>query len=711
MRITGLKLRNWCQHQEISVDFANGLNAVRGPNGSGKSNLLTAVVFALTGDFGRNPGVKVDNIYQLAGDKAKAGVVLELVHGQSQITIERNLRPSNQKLTISGVAEPLTKADEINAKIQEILGVNQRLLLDYVFVDQWKIFSFLDQSPSVRAKAFGELFNAARADLLHKVIGEFRIVVPVPAIDGDKVRVRIAETENEIKDLNLSLEAYNLLPEKWNYDEDPLRVLVTQFGYKRNLQLTMEKLKRNIEDVRSTILPKTQQINTLTAECLTWREALTASVADAQRAANALSSWDAYEAISQARASYENELRQITSELSTKELTPKPVDYCGPTYIEHERQLRHWHGELNNATKFVSTFDSSKNMANCPTCGTSVAQLSARLAEATVAIDTLRKETTELDIRIRKSHAYDNAVANDITCIGNLKNRQYAVNVRLAGLGTVEQPTGDKESWKELTDSYNELSEKVRIREGEITKLLTAQSHSAGIVFALEQELLDSQREYDSIAITSQQADEAQQQLNKTLTEFNCRNNLRYKLATKQQILKDDDDALKKFQLDERKANKLRRLNEHLDDVRNVFKELPQVAAQACLDSMIEEINDVLDKFEAPFRVLNVDDLHFTLKKHSGIITSAERLSGGEKAVFALAFRIVVNSKFAGSLGLLCLDEPTAGLDEDNLSCLEIALGRLRELSTSRGLQVVLITHDTGLDGLFDRVIKLPPVH
>jgi ABC-type lipoprotein export system ATPase subunit len=35
-------------------------------------------------------------------------------------------------------------------------------------------------------------------------------------------------------------------------------------------------------------------------------------------------------------------------------------------------------------------------------------------------------------------------------------------------------------------------------------------------------------------------------------------------------------------------------------------------------------------------------------------------------------------------------------------------LNRLRELSRSRGLQVILITHEKLLDTLFDRVIEIP---
>jgi DNA repair exonuclease SbcCD ATPase subunit len=62
---------------------------------------------------------------------------------------------------------------------------------------------------------------------------------------------------------------------------------------------------------------------------------------------------------------------------------------------------------------------------------------------------------------------------------------------------------------------------------------------------------------------------------------------------------------------------------------------------------------------------------------------------------------------FAGKIGFLSLDEPTASLDQHSLGALEVALGRLRDLSESTGLQCLLVTHEPSLAGLFDGVLQL----
>jgi DNA repair exonuclease SbcCD ATPase subunit len=74
--------------------------------------------------------------------------------------------------------------------------------------------------------------------------------------------------------------------------------------------------------------------------------------------------------------------------------------------------------------------------------------------------------------------------------------------------------------------------------------------------------------------------------------------------------------------------------------------------------------------------------------------------------LLGVSFRVAVNSMFASDLGLLVLDEPTAGLDKGNLACLQVAFERLRELSRSRGLQVVMITHEENLPAA-DNVIEI----
>jgi DNA repair exonuclease SbcCD ATPase subunit len=148
----------------------------------------------------------------------------------------------------------------------------------------------------------------------------------------------------------------------------------------------------------------------------------------------------------------------------------------------------------------------------------------------------------------------------------------------------------------------------------------------------------------------------------------------------------------------------------HLTSVRAVFhrNEAPRLVSYTYIEQMLGEVNRTLDLFEAPFRVEMDDNLGFICRFLDGVrVQPDSRLSVGERIVLAMAFRITVNSTFAGQVGVLILDEPTAGLDEHNLGCLPRALERLRDLSLERGLQVLFVTHEARISHLFDKTITL----
>ena len=74
------------------------------------------------------------------------------------------------------------------------------------------------------------------------------------------------------------------------------------------------------------------------------------------------------------------------------------------------------------------------------------------------------------------------------------------------------------------------------------------------------------------------------------------------------------------------------------------------------------------------------------------------QLSGGEQQRVAIARAIAKNPKL-----LLC-DEPTGALDYQTGKAI---LKLLQQLSVSKGMTVVIITHNSALTAMADRVIKV----
>jgi exonuclease SbcC len=88
--------------------------------------------------------------------------------------------------------------------------------------------------------------------------------------------------------------------------------------------------------------------------------------------------------------------------------------------------------------------------------------------------------------------------------------------------------------------------------------------------------------------------------------------------------------------------------------------------------------------------------------------TPAEALSGGERTALALSFRIALGQVIRGAgrlkLSTLILDEPTDGFSPEQVI-------RVGELLSDLGLpQVILVSHETGLAAVADRVFRVAKV-
>jgi len=149
-------------------------------------------------------------------------------------------------------------------------------------------------------------------------------------------------------------------------------------------------------------------------------------------------------------------------------------------------------------------------------------------------------------------------------------------------------------------------------------------------------------------------------------------------------------------------------LREVVSDVRDVFhwQNLPKKVAQANLMGITGEINEALEIFGSPFWVEADVNLSFKVHFPNSPPRSAGSLSGGQKAVLAICFRIAVNRLFGADAGMMFLDEPTAGLDNDNIAYFQEALCALA-IKVRDKQQLVIITHAVELRGTFDQVIEM----
>jgi exonuclease SbcC len=417
--------------------------------------------------------------------------------------------------------------------------------------------------------------------------------------------------------------------------------------------------------------------------------------------------------------------------------------------------------EVNKASEFIRAFEDT-GLAECPTCGTPTANLAEKLAATKALLPTLKATEVTAVSRFQASSDYDAAMSkyaedrqyldgqlpwwklqlekiqqlprleqafaqakaavdasafNDAALTGYNNRReqlQQAIanwNHQEANLQTIEQPaTASEDELRGLINSQAAREKAAQDFDQMIQRESQEKSRLEGQIGQLQTTITSRESSLATLADVSEDQHELAQR-NKTVfdTELQDRQTADTNLATAQQAVTYWEQALAQVQRSLAESQAIIAAREQLLKVRDLFhhSNLPRFVAHQNLNRLQAAINRFLEMFQTDFRVRADEGLSFIAEFLDHRRQAAERLSGGQKVILALAFRLAVNVMFAENIGLLALDEPTAFVDEHHIRGFEPVLQQLRAFSTSRGLQCVMITHERGLAPLFDAVISL----
>ena len=173
MYIEAITLKNFGPFKHVEETFEQGLIGVFGPNGSGKSTIVNGIYAALTNDFSRFSGTKLDQICGLADDSESSFVEIRVKHADRSFRIRRSLRPSSSKLWLDGESSPVTNSNTIRQILATDFAVDRNMVDSYVFVQQGQMTQFLSQTPAARAEAFQRLCGTETARLIQEGCASF----------------------------------------------------------------------------------------------------------------------------------------------------------------------------------------------------------------------------------------------------------------------------------------------------------------------------------------------------------------------------------------------------------------------------------------------------------------------------------------------------------------------------------------------------------
>lgn len=698
MRLNRVRYHNWCQHEDRQLDFHPGVNALVGANGSGKTNAMNGIVWALTGND-RNVGVKADNVYQLAQAKCRSGVVLDASHAGVDFVLERWIKPdAKQQLTIKQTGETLTADAKIRERLISILGVPEKMLLDYVFVGQGKVDDFLSQTDTARSEAFGRLFGIEHIERIYKALGDVHIDVPTVMVDGTVVAARLQQVKAERDQAQQASDGYVWLPDPWSETNDPDTAVVRAYANKTELEnqlklIDIPALSQQLQEFDTLVAAKQAEIDSIKAFIASNQE-------NADEARRMLGAWDSFNRTAKLRQSLDAE----EARYATVPREPVPLK----DYIKDDHPLLKSLSDgmvlWKNKIQAVSSITSGKS-AVCPTCGTDAEHIRDHVGAWQKDLRKCEEGWRELERTRQESRQYDAQMADYRRAVTARNEALTRIASQRAGLSEIQQPTIDQPTLQEAVREHKAFVDGLPPLNQELINLVRKR---ADVVARHEQAISNDKRlrtSAEAISYTLEDANQASHRLAQKRQAATNRNSLNIKISLLNNAVNDCEETLKNLERDRAKRAAAESASRHLAAVRTVFHRdnLAKQVIQYHLNRTKGDVNEMLERFDNPFRLVDTSGLKLTVRFADGRVQPAERLSKGQRGVFSLAFRVAINSLFAKDLGLLCLDEPTEGLDADNTACLGVALEKLRDWSKSRGLQVLLVTHDRGLN-LFDRV-------
>lgn len=705
MKLKHLKLVNYRQHRDFEVDFTGHMIAVTGSNGSGKSNFLGAIQFALTGE---QPGFTKEDLLNWGAAKSHEGgyVDLEFSHNGMECRIQRRIE--KPAVTLSIGPEKYSGTKKVQDMMESVLLIDKDVLRQSVFVRQTEVESCLFDDPRERELAFQRLVGLGDAAKHQKFLTDFLAA--------------LAEPKNLADDIAAAKEALASKEAGLAGLEERSR----QMGEKLSAAGDEEAIRKEVKVVQGRSVLVGEAITRLGAAA-----AARASLASAREEAAGLEETDvagmdariealvgrktfaeAAIARNKARANLRMYLGSARSDLAK---VPADIEAQAAEYDANQARKSELSGRIAQLDRLLKDAPDGNV---CPLCGSSTDH-NIR-AEIQAERDAAAKEHMDVSAWL----ANHGRIPQLLQSRGALADRVATLEAQLADAGddeTTEEVASIEGSISALRKERAEAvaangraqAAKARV-EAAIEACSAAESEAAAAMAKLPGSR--TQAELADVLEAMKARSESLMAALSALTEIKVEKaSLDGGIAQARKSVGEAREAIARLEAQNEsnmaQAGKIRVLR----DVKDWFsyKNGPRVMSQAVMALLVDATNGYLGQFGSPFTVVPSEEgMGFRVVFSDGREMpdpppEASMLSGGQKIALAVAFRFAVYSTFAGKLGLLSLDEPTAYLDDETIGRFADLLARIRDMAASMDVQVLVATHEKSLSPVFDQVVEI----
>ena len=727
MILKRIELVNYCQHERVEIEVSGNLIAVVGHNGVGKSNFLGAIQFALTGEQpGKN---KADLLHWGAKD---GHVAVEFVQDGKPGRIERSV--SSNKVTLEYDGETTSGITNVAKVLEERLRLDKDIVRQSVFVRQAEVDAIISAKTDRRERevAFQRLLGLDAAKI-HKTLTDWMYTAVKPVsydiqlTDATKrlgeLEARKAELDEAVSKAASELEAFGDVTES---SGDGIAKCIAAIASVLSAKSEVAACEQAAADRKAT-LETTRAANADAGE--------NPGVDMAEQA----------EKIAALRSEVETAVRREKAEAASKEADrclaeveaaahPSETDVAkadaeARTRADELAALSH---DIGTRTKAVGVLSGGES--TCPVCGKPLdehavgqmrtelrymeekaGELASRKAEADKAAAEVRKEYTEWN---RREFLCRNAANQAKATLDATPESMLDAATAQASLDAETATWRRQKAYDELTAGHAKATRDAELRLEVAEKaLLDARSRlvaaeEAAVAICGREASADWTQAKLALESVVAEADSRRRRHTELRTALASVTSTRDEVARTLATLQGTVKSLKEAQAEQ---DLLAKRLATLERVRDWFHygNGPRILVTQVMAALTGDVNRFLGNFTAPFVVEpDEDQVGFRVDFTDGRARpetppGTDVLSGGERVQLAVAFRLAIYCMFAGKLGLLSLDEPTAYLDDGNVDRFGVLLGKVREIARNMNTQVFMATHERAVIPHMDAVIDL----
>ena len=728
MKLIKLELHNFCQHEAREIDFSLGLSGILGHNGAGKSNLIQGLIYALTGTTANN----LDS-YIRRGSDGDSWVRLTFRSDLTDRTyvIKRGIKPRKAEFYCQSgdyTGKVIRKSKEIDAYLTDVLHIDFNIIKNVLTVSQEDFVSFFKTTPSVRAEILTRLFGFTELKTARESLRQLLIDTKVDNEYVPKLkayRELLASEERslvpyaELPDKSTVDSQYSEFEAKFNQVNDLVNLYKTlEFFDQQKVKLTndLERLKDQREAIiqdQNAYLVDEDALKKLEVESVI----LEKKVASADRCYK--TSVELLEKSNLYREAY----------TALQALPPAVSDEEYQSIMEQTAILRQ---KVEDLMQFEST-------GCCPTCGQPFPNLAKKLSKARDEYHEykIKYKNLTLDLRAReqKETAFNYAwtqYRSKYVYIQELIEQSCnedncpLLKDYLAFLKTLPAIENPLDQWVD----------QLKVEVAKLTKLFMDKMNAWGDMKKKHEKYLEYQTKLESCRLSIRIASSNLQELKDrypVIPEDSLSKEEAIKWLEKSGVTRTQyQQLLSDIQHATDIKNRIAGLKAQIAEIEELAKqdearaELRENVVEACqalapdafpkylmiglLEMLTGNINYYLSAFNAPYSgKIDNSSTELYCEFNNGETFVASELSGGQKMILAISWRLALHNTFATeeSCGFLTLDEPTNHLDADNIQNLTNVRAQVKQAAKGSNLQILVSTHEAALEPLFDSVIRL----